>query len=135
MKKKRGFTLMELIIFIVISGIIANTIAMSYSTIFGRRMAPSSSIVGQQTIISQAAIRCMEGFLGQRAIKNFASIQTGTTLHTLCAAPAGATYSISSNVTDYTLDGATKYKKIDISLKEISTGKTVTTLSTIIADY
>jgi prepilin-type N-terminal cleavage/methylation domain-containing protein len=136
MKKNSGFTLIELIIFIVIMGIIASMVAISYHTMF-----KGSGGINRQTLYSQAAVQCMEWYLGQRALNGYAGSELNTGTKTpgagtpsFCTAPTG--YGININITGLTLyAGDPSYKKIDISVTTLGSTQTITSLSTIVADY
>jgi prepilin-type N-terminal cleavage/methylation domain-containing protein len=132
MRKKHGFSLIEMVVFIVVMGILATMVVISYRTMFN-----GVPWIKLQTTYSQAASQCMEWFLGQRSIvaKGFNSIVTGSATPGFCIAAAPNGYNMSASVSDFILNGDTNYKKIDVSLTKQSSGAVVTTLSTIIADY
>lgn len=91
MKKYYGFTFIELIIFIVVTAIIASSILLAATTALKYSYFPQSEIIAAET-----ASKCAEWFIGQRNINGF-SCTAGNTVPTFCTAPTG--YIISANVT------------------------------------
>lgn len=124
MKIKRGFTLIELLIFIIALGIMASVLALSYGTLF-----KSSRIMNQQQAAINAAMRCMEWYLGQKTTKGFDAIATNAITPSFCT--ANHDYEIASKVDQRTIGGDNNFKLITISVKNAGNA----TLSTIIADY
>jgi type II secretory pathway pseudopilin PulG len=128
MKKKQGVTLIELLIFIVVMGILGSSILISFNTVFkgiGR--------VTSQTSTTAYAVSCLEWFLGQRSLKGFASISCSNTVPAFCSDNLPSDYNISTNVSCTTYYGdATNYKTITTTVNsDISSAN----LSLILANY
>jgi len=127
MKRKLGFTLIELVIFIVLTGIVWRTILMGFN-IVGRYMPAQQ----QQIIATQTATQCMEWFLGQRYIKGFSSIPCpSVTTPSFCTALVPVGYTISTMVAATTIGGDSNYKTVKVKV----TGLGTAALSTLFADY
>lgn len=122
MKKFSGFTLIELIIFIVVSGVLATTILLSFFV-----MLQKTPIIHQEMLATQAAKACMEWYIGQRRINGFSSIACNSSVPTLCVAPSGYTTTVACGI--YTGDAS--YEQITVTI----TGLGATTLNTLIAKY
>lgn len=127
MKKKRGFTLIELIIFIVVMGILANSILLALNTTLR-----GTSRINYQTATTEYAVKCLEWFLGQRSLKGFASISCGTTVPTFCNVPSDYTISTNVSCTENYYNDTNNYKKITTTVSGDLGGAT---LSLIIANY
>lgn len=110
MKNQTGFTLIELIIFIVILGLLINSIVLTL-----RAVLINTPTLNQQMIAMQTARQCMEWFIGQRRINGASSlICPSTPSGTLCTAPSG--YTISTSITCTTLSTDTTYKTITVTV-------------------
>jgi Tfp pilus assembly protein PilE len=124
--RKRGFTLVELVFFVVILGILAGTIL--YSFIIFLTYSPSSSI--RQSVAMQSVANCIEWFLGQRYMNGYSSITCpSTTVPSFCTAPSG--YTLAVNITCTTIGSDTNYKTIVVS----SSGNIVSSMSLLIGSY
>lgn len=126
MRKIIGFTLIELIIFIVVTAVLATTILVALNN------ALIKSPLDRQNIIAlETAQQCMEWYLGQRRINGFASITCSASppTPTLCTAPTG--YSFNNSISCITLNSDTNYKLITITVS----GNGDATLNSLIADY
>lgn len=135
MKKIKAFSLIELIIFIVIMGIIATLLVSLYATTL-----KNSAVINNQNTASKIAARCMDWYLGERFINGFNSANLNCanppTTPTFCAASAG--YTITSLITCPTLYGEPgKYKIItlEVSGTTSATKSGNAILSSMIADY
>ena len=114
----RGFTIIELVIFIVIMGIIGVTILASFSAVLQGVAVPRQKIVATQT-----ATRCLEWYLEQRYLRGFnaaALTCPSTATPSFCAVPSG--YTISTNVSCTQLYGETgaNYKTITVTVGGLS---------------
>lgn len=124
-KKNKGFSLIELVIFIIICGILLSSIFL-YSKI----IIPNKVSIKQQITAYLAAQQCIEWFLGQRYINGYASLSCPSTpVGKLCTAPSG--YTVSTSITCTTINGDSNYKTITVSV----TGPWNSTYSTVIANY
>lgn len=125
--KKKGFTLIELVVFIVIMGILAGSILAAFNTTL-RGIAH----INYQTTATEYATKCLEWFLGQRIIKGFAAINCGTTVPNFCNVPSN--YNISTNVScaENYYNDTNNYKTITTT---VSDDLSSATLSVIIANY
>ncbi len=121
----QGFTLIELIIFIVVTGILASTISLVFVNALNN--APS---INQQMIATVTAEKCMEWYLGQRRLNGWSSVTCpSTTVPSFCTAPSG--YSLSTNVSCTTISGDSHYQTITVTVS--GNGKAALTL--LIAGY
>lgn len=110
--KHHGFSLIELIVFILIIGIIASALLVSFSTIL--QNAPSSNF--QTTAIALAGER-MDIILGQKQMQGFSSFSDPCTLSTppaICVSYSG--YTISSSIGTITIGGDSGYKVITVTI-------------------
>ena len=108
--KQQGFTLIELVMFIVITSILASTILLALTT--ATQKIPT---VHQNTVASQIAKQCMEWFMGQESLNGFSSLTCpNTSTPSFCTAPTG--YSISTSVSCTTINTDTNYKTITVTV-------------------
>ena len=126
MKKLSGFSLIELIVFIVITAILASTVLLTFVTALGK-----TPIDRQQIIATQTAQQCMEWYLGQRRINGFSNVacSASPTTPTMCALPTG--YNFKNSITCTTINGDDNYKLITVTVS----GAGDATLTSLIADY
>ena len=122
MKRHRGFTYIELIVFIVVTGIIASSILLAATTTLRFSAFPQREIVATQT-----AAKCIEWFFGQRNMNGFSSVACGTTVPTFCNSGLPTGYSIATNV-DCTV---ANYKTINVTVSGSGDAK----LSIQLVDY
>lgn len=116
----RGFTLIEIIIFIVITGILATGLAAVFSTTMRGAAMP-----GQLTQATQIAQERMELILGQRRAVGFAAFTDPCPASPLCA-PAPPGYFFTPPPTIVTgWNGNPNYKVITVTV----TGPTNATLT------
>jgi type II secretory pathway pseudopilin PulG len=119
MKKQSGFTLVELVVFIVILIIVTNSILLSSLTAASKLPA-----MHNEMLANQAAMQCMDGFVGQRRLNGYISPFTTTgavsPLPTFCTAPAG--YSIAANISaGPTINNDSTYKTLTVTVSGLST--------------
>lgn len=120
-----GFTLIEVLVFIVVSGLLMSTILLSATTAL--RESPS---VHQQWVALQTARQCMEWFLDQRRLNGYAILSCPSTPSaTACSAPSG--YSVSTSVTCTTWNSDTEYKTITVTVSGLASAS----LSTQIGNF
>ena len=125
MIKQRGFTLIELILFIIVSAVLANTILLSTSTLL--RNTPSlQNSISASAIVSQ----CIEYFIGQRRNSGYAAIPCpSTTLPSFDVGIAG--YTVALNIACTTINTDANYKTLTVTV----TGLASATSTIIFANY
>ncbi len=120
-----GFTLIEILLFIVISSFLMTIIILSATTALQK--SPSTH---QQWDALQAARGCMEWFLDQRRLNGYSTLSCPSTPSTTnCNAPSGYTITASVNCTTYSSD--TNYKTITVSVSGLASAS----LSAMIGSY
>lgn len=124
MKQQNGFTLIELVMFIVITSILASTILLSFVT----AMSKTPTIL-QNTIAMQTAKQCMEWFIGQRRINGYNSFTCDSTVPAFCITPAG--YTLTSSCTTTTIGGDSNYETLTVTVSGL--GNAV--LNLLLANY
>lgn len=125
LRKIHGFTLLELLVFIVVIGILMNTLLLNAIT--GLR---ASASIRRQWVAVEAARGCMEWFLGQRRYVGFASLACPSTPSTAsCNMPSG--YTATANITCTTWNSDTTYKTITVNVAGLASAS----LSTQIGSY
>ncbi len=109
MKKQQGFTLIELVMFIVITSILASAIFLSFVTAMNK-----TPPILQNTIASQTALQCAEWFLGQRRLNGYTSFTCNAVVPAFCTAPSG--YTVSTSCSTTTIAGDSNYETISITV-------------------
>lgn len=123
--KNAGFTLIEILVFIVVTSLVMSTLLVAAIT--SMRNAPTTH---QQWVAIQAAQQCMEWFLDQRRLNGYSSLTCPSTPSpSACSAPTG--YTVSSSIACTTWNSDSNYKTITVSV----TGLAQVSLSTQIGDY
>lgn len=123
MRKMSGFTLIELVLFIIILSILAKTILLALY--IGTTKAPATH---QNIIARQAAIKCMEWFVGQRRLNGYTSLTCPDTITpSFCTVPNGFTINVNTSCTTINTDA--NYKTITVTVSGLGDA----TLSTLIA--
>lgn len=120
MKKKKGITLIELIMFIAIMSIVALTILLPFNSSFIG--IPSAH---QANVLTKSAVQCVEWFLGQRSTHGFHNVTCpSSTVPTFCAVPPGYSIAVSAtcqdaNTTDVvvTTSNGSLYANLAVRLK------------------
>lgn len=124
-QKYKGFTLIEVVIFIVGTAILASAI-LSASNI-GLLKAPG---LANQITANMLAQQCMEWLVGNRVLNGYNALSCPSTPSaTLCNSPSG--YTISPSVACTTLNSDSNFKTITVTV----TGNGSATLKTLIANY
>jgi type II secretory pathway pseudopilin PulG len=128
-KSNNGFTLIEVIIFTIVMGIIGVTILASFNTLLKGMPTP-----WRQTVANQAAKNCLEWYLQQRYINGFSATTLNcpsTSVPSFCTVPNG--YTISTNVACTQLYGDTgsNYKTITVTVGGLANA----TLAVLLAYY
>ena len=131
-KNSFGFTLIEVVIFIIVMGIIGVRIFVSMKAVLGGTLKSQ-----QQTIATQTAIRCIEWYLHQRDLKGFNATTLpcpSSVVPSSCTYPAG--YTISSNVACTQLYGdvGSNYKTVTVNVNAVGSSNTAS-LSLLLASY
>lgn len=128
-KSNRGFTLIEVIIFILVMGIIGVTVLISMDTVLR-----GGSTSKQKTVALQTASQCMEWYLNQRHLNGFSAIPCpSTTVPSFCTPPSG--YTISTNISCTQLYGETGANYKTITVTASSSGTNTASLSLLLANY
>ena len=93
MIKQNGFTLIEVVIFIIVTSLFATTILATF-----RIVLLKTPITHQQKIATETARQCMEWFIGQRRLLGYSTLTCPSTPSpSFCTAPTG--YTIANNIT------------------------------------
>jgi len=109
MKNELGFSLIELVLFIIIMALVVTAVA-----VIGLPFL-SAPKVHQDIFAKEAAARCMEWYLGQNYINGYSSITCpNTTVPSFCTSPTGYTLSVDITCTTYNSD--TNYKTIVVTV-------------------
>jgi prepilin-type N-terminal cleavage/methylation domain-containing protein len=125
MKKQAGFTLIELVLFIMIIGILASTILLTLRTTLKATPAQHNNYIALQS-----ARACLDGMLGEKALFGVAFFPCpSTTVPGNCLAPTG--YSLGVNFVCTTLNSDTTYKTITVTVTGIGNA----TLTALVATY
>ncbi|MDX1902415.1 MAG: type II secretion system protein [Gammaproteobacteria bacterium] len=125
LKSQQGFTLIEVVLFIIITGLLASTLLLSFYTSLEKMPT-----VHQQMIAAQTARRCMEWFIGQRRMNGYSTIPCpSTSVPAFCTAPSG--YTMSVNIVCTTLNSDANYKTVTVTVS----GNGDAVLTTLLAAY
>jgi len=120
-----GFTLIEIILFIIITGLLASTLLLSFYTAL--RKVPT---IHQEMIATQSAQTCMDWIIGQRFLNGLSSVACpSTTTPAFCTAPSG--YTISVNIVCTTISSDSTYETATVTIG----GAGDAVLSTLLAAY
>lgn len=110
MKKQQGFTLIEIVVFITVTGTMISALFIAYSTGLLKTPALLRNIIARQT-----AQQCMEWFIGQRRLKDYSTISCpSATVPSFCTNPSG--YSLAVNISCTTINGDANYKTITVTV-------------------
>jgi len=125
MKKAQGYTLIELVIFIIITSLLVSAVLLSISISSLKTPTTHTKVIATQT-----AQECMEWLLGQRRINGFNNLACpNTTTPSFCSVPTG--YNISTNISCTTIAGDSNYKTITVTVSGLGDA----TLTTLIGNY
>ncbi|OGT45846.1 MAG: hypothetical protein A3E83_00520 [Gammaproteobacteria bacterium RIFCSPHIGHO2_12_FULL_41_20] len=109
-----GFTLIEILVFIVVSSILMSVILIGATTAL-----LNTPNVHQQWVALRTVQTCMEWFLGQRHLNGYTSLACPSTpTASVCSAPAG--YSISTAVSCTTWNSDSTYKTLSITVSGVA---------------
>lgn len=130
-KNSAGFTLIELVIFIVIIGIAVSGIFLAFSTALQQ-----TPLVNPQTTANELASARMEIIIGQRRMNGFTTLTDPcvSSPPAVCTVPAGITgFTITSTISAYTVGSDSNYKIIDVLVTGPQNART--NLKTVVASY
>ncbi len=120
-----GFTFIELVIFIVVSSIIAVTIFKASTT-----SLLGSGGTSDQITANNIAQQCMDYMLGNRRLNGYTTYSCPSTPGgSLCTTQAG--FTLTNSVTCTTLGSDTNFKTLTV----VVSGNGNATLNTLIANY
>lgn len=109
-RQVQGFTLIEILMFIVISSILMSVILLGANTAL--RHQPNTH---QQWVALQVAKRCMEWFLDQKYLNGYGVLACPSTPSaSACVAPSG--YTVSTSIACTTWNGDSQYKTISVTV-------------------
>ncbi len=121
-----GFTLIELVIFIVITGVLIAGLGAVFSTTMKGGAEP-----GRLTQTTQIAQERMELILGRRRAVGFTAFTDPCPASPLCA-PGPAGYAVAATiVTGW--NGNPNYKVVTVTVTETATGLTVASLTSVVS--
>jgi len=123
--KQSGFTLIEVVIFIVVTAILARTILLVFSNALVKTPNTLHNMIAAQT-----AKRCIEWYIGQRDLNGYSSFSCpSSSIPSFCTVPSG--YSLSVNVACTTINSDANYQTITVTVS--GTGNA--SLTTLVANY
>jgi Tfp pilus assembly protein PilE len=127
--RHHGFTLIELVIFILITGILGSTIFIAANNAL---INMSKSLYAD--VASQTARQCMEYYIGQRRLNGYdtldgANCTSPLTLPGICAAPTD--YTVSATCVNNPIGGDSNYNLITVTVS----GKSDAYLTYLIGKY
>jgi len=125
-KSPRGFSLIEMIIFIVITGIAVSTLVMTLQTILQK--SPQTNI---QTIAIGLAKERMDLILGQKQAQGFTNFIDPCGVGSPPSYCPFTGYNISSVITPVVISGDSNYKTIIVTVQN-SSNVTLATLGTLV---
>lgn len=120
-----GFTLIEIIVFIIVSSLLMATLLLGADTAL--RKQPT---IHQQWVAMQTAKQCMEWFLDQRRLNGYSSLTCPSSpTASQCSAPSGL--SVSTSIACTTWNGDAAFKTIIVTVSGLANAS----VSTQIGDY
>jgi prepilin-type N-terminal cleavage/methylation domain-containing protein len=129
-KNQRGFTLIELIIFIVVTSILAGTLLLSYQITLVNTQA-----IHNDAIAIQIADQCMEGFIGERRLLGFSNANLACsgspTLPGVCTSLTGFTVSAAITCSPTLSGDSATSRTVTVSVSGLGSA----TLTSLIAAY
>jgi type II secretory pathway pseudopilin PulG len=125
LKQMTGFTLIELVVFIVVMGIVALAVIVPLTTALGLK-SPTANY--QTTAIELAAER-MDAIIGQRRLKTYPPTDPCPG-PAFCTAPTG--YTVTPTITTpFTISGDNAYSQVVVAV----TGLGTATLAAVVGNY
>lgn len=128
--RQKGFSLVELVVFIVVIGVAISSVFLAFQTALTQTPYGNSQTVA--TLLAQGR---MDFILGQRRLigfANFSDLCTSVSPPAICTLPAAITgYTITSSITTTTIGSDSNYKIITVTV----TGphSSAATLNTLVA--
>ena len=127
MRKKAGFTLIELIIFTVVIGIIVPSIVGVLHIVLKKTNA-----IQQQSPAIESVNQCLEWYLNTRYGQGYDAITCpSSTVPAFCSVPNGYTLSVDITCLTKYGDASSNYKQVTVTVNGLSTA----TNSLIMANY
>jgi type II secretory pathway pseudopilin PulG len=112
--KHQGFTLFEVLVFIIITSLLMSVLLLGANTAL--RSTPA---VHQQWVAIQSAQKCMEWYLEQTRLFGYNQYACPATLSaSACTVPSG--YSVSTTVACTTWNSDTNYKTITVNVSGLA---------------
>jgi Tfp pilus assembly protein PilV len=106
MKNQKGFTLIEVILFIIISTILVSTLLLSTTTTLRSTASTLNDLIAQKYMNE-----CMESTVGERRLSGYAAITCpSTTVPFYCLAPTGDSIAVTCTLT--TINADANYKTV-----------------------
>lgn len=126
-QQQHGFTLIELILFIVIMGILSASILTALNQVLLTYAQPTKA-----TIAMQLAKTRMELILAERKTTGFTSFTdpcVGGSPPAVCTAPSG--YTVTATISNLTLSSDPNFKQIDVNVS----GDAIAILNSFVGEY
>lgn len=125
MTRQTGFTLIEVIIFIIVTSMLA----ISMLLVFTNSLQKAPTFL-QNMVATQTAKKCLDWYVGQRWLKGYNSISCpSNTVPGFCRVPTG--YTLNVNVVCTTINTDANYQTITVRVS----GKGNASLTTLVANY
>lgn len=114
MKKQAGFTFIELVMFIVVTGLLATGILLGYVGALGKY-----PVIIENSIAMQTAKQCADWYLGQRRLNGYSSVSGSNCASTLtipgiCSVPGG--YALTGTCSTTTIGSDSNFETITLSV-------------------
>jgi prepilin-type N-terminal cleavage/methylation domain-containing protein len=125
MVKVKGFTLIELIIFIVISSLLASTLLIAFNTVAIK--TPLNNLQYQALIIART---CLDNMVAQKQLNGYSTFTCpSTTVPFYCLTQSG--FNIDVNIACTSFNSDANYMTLTVNV----TGASSVSLTTLIASY
>ena len=114
MTSTHGFTLIEILVFLVVSSLLMSVMLLGATTALNKR--PS---VHNEWVALRTAQSCMEWYLDQTRLNGYTALTCPSSpTASVCSGPTG--YNISTSVSCTTWNSDTTYKKITVTVSGLS---------------
>jgi hypothetical protein len=131
MKKLSGFTLVELILFITVTGILASTILLSSLTLLRNTPSIQSSLVASAFVTQN-----IEYYIGLRRTSGYSAIPCpNTTIPAFDAALPPMGYVLTENIACTTINGDANYKTLTVTVAGTGNNTGSATATVLFANY